>query len=254
MTKPNQVPTSPPGNAPNHLSTSPQNAPAAPSWLVEEPDGPLGVSFDPADQLRRYLKLPQANTPEAISRDAGNIAGVVPGCWLFYPEQFVVDGVEGFYALLCGLRRLHIEYAPLRGGLVQVHETAPADLVEVYDETKKRPTFVRSATRNPVEDTRELFLLAELPHYGWMPYSFYCTSTFVQPLQAIISKLFLYRHPVSGNSLPSFSRRVRMTTVRDSNQWGNWFKPRFTDETWATREEYDKAKAFAAEIKRNKSL
>jgi hypothetical protein len=232
--------------------TPPQDAP---SWLIDSADGPHGISFDPADQLRRYVKLLQANSGEANARDASTyVAESEAGKWLFYPEQIVVDGVAGFGAFLCGLRRLHIEYLPARGGLVQVHETAPADLVEVYDETKKRPTFVRAGNRNPVEDTRELLLLADLPQ-GLLPYSFYATSTFIKPVCEIVTRLSLYRHPKTDKQLRSYARKVRLVSVPDSNAFGRWFKPRFIDETWASKEEYAKAQEFAALIERsNKAL
>jgi hypothetical protein len=230
--------------------TPPQDAP---SWLIDSAAGPCGISFDPTDQLRRYLKLLQSNSPEANARDASTyVAESEAGKWLFNPEQIVIDGVEGFCALLCALRRLHVEYLPARGGLVQVHETAPADLIEVFDETKKRPTFVRAGNRNPVEDVRELLLLADLPH-GLLPYSFYCTSTFVRPLREILTRLSLYRHPKTDQPLRSYSRRVRMQSVAASNTSGRWFKPRFLDEDWASMEQYTKAQEFAALLERDVS-
>jgi hypothetical protein len=83
------------------------------------------------------------------------------------------------------------------------------------------------------------------------PFDLPCTGTkhtFARQWQTFFHQ---FRHPKTGNELPAFSHKYRLTTVPMSNAVGKWFGLKFQDLGLVDFDkEYKPAKAFYDSIKR----
>lgn len=222
-----------------------------PAELLEaaEKDAGMGISFKPEDQLLPLIYVLQTNSPICDKRGENHIDGAEPGhFWLRNSLIPIQDGEEGIIAIPCEMQRTWIEWLPNRQGFVQRHDVPPRDMktsVIRDDSGREKQVLVRGENGNILQDTREFFLLVDA-----QPYVLPCTGTkhtFARQWNTFYKQ---FKHPKTGDFLPSFSRKYRLTTVPASNAIGKWFGLKFQDEGFVSKAEYDAAKALCVAVRK----
>jgi hypothetical protein len=216
---------------------------------VTEADAGMGVSFKQEDQLLPLIYILQTNSPVVEKRSEVHIEGAEAGhFWLRNSLTPIVDGEVGIEAIPCEMIRTWIEWLPNRQGFVARHNSPPEDMVERVqrDENGREKTvWIRSGNGNSIQDTREFFLLV-----NGQPFDLPCTGTkhtFARQWQTMFHQ---FKHPKTGNVMPSFSRKYRLTTVPMSNAVGKWFGLKFQDLGFVSKAEYDAGKSFHMAVKK----
>lgn len=221
-----------------------------PTDLVDltEKDAGQGVSFKQEDQLLPLIYVLQTGSPCVNKRGDAYIQGAEPGhFWLKNSLQPIRDGSEGITAIECEMFHTWIEWLPNRGGFVARHDKPPEDTVQksVRDDSgRERQVLTRSGNGNLIQDTREFYILVD-----GQPFVLPCTGTkhtFARGWQTYFHQ---YHHPKTGDVMPSYSRKYKLTTVPVNNALGDWFGLKFQDLGWVTLDEYNHAKKFYKAIK-----
>lgn len=210
---------------------------------ITEQDAGLGVSFKAEDQLLPLIYVLQNGSPVVDKRGDSYVPGAEPGhFWLRNAVNPIRNGEEGIIAIPTEMVRTWIEWLPNRGGFVARHDTTPSDAVMRSirgDDGRERQMQVRSESGNILQDTREFYLLVD-----GQPYVLPCTSTKHTFARAWNTLFHQFLHPKTGNVMPAFSRKYRLTTVPVSNALGKWFGLKYEDLGSVTLHEYNAAKAF----------
>lgn len=232
----------------NELQTLQEQVPAE---LLEQTkqDAGMGISFKPEDQLLPLIYVLQTGSPIVDKRGDNHIEGAEPGhFWLRNSIDPIKDGEEGIVAIPCEMQRTWIEWLPNRQGFVARHDAPPRDIKTSTvrgDDGRERQILVRGDSGNTIQDTREFFLLV-----GGQPFVLPCTGTkhtFARQWNTYYKQ---FKHPHTGDFMPAFSRKYRLTTVPASNAVGKWFGIKFQDEGYVTKPEYDAAKSLCMAVRK----
>ena len=214
-----------------------------------EADAGMGVSFKQEDQLLPLIYVLQSNSPSVEKRGDAYIEGAEPGhFWLRNALDPIRDGEKGIIAIPCEMKRTWIEWLPNRQGFVARHDEPPADMEEKMvrdDNGREKMVLIRSGNGNNIQDTREFYIIVD-----GHPYVLPCTGTkhtFARQWQTMFHQ---YTHPKTGNVLPAFAHKYKLTTVPMSNAIGKWFGVRFQDMGMVSLAEYEAGKAFNLAVKR----
>jgi hypothetical protein len=167
---------------------------------------------------------PQCNPADPNYRD-GCRAGayILPGL-----ANEVVDGKEGFVAVVCGETPNYVEWGPNRGGFITRYavDALPKDLTfqTVPGGARERKVLTRH-NGNTIEFSLELFLVID-----GLPFIWSCNnaSRLRFAREWSIRYRFL-RDPVSGGRLPSYAHQFRIRSYPVSNSFGSWFSPAAED-------------------------
>jgi hypothetical protein len=237
MTKPNQVPTSAPGNAPNHLSTSPQNALTVPDYIPSEPadQGDLGDIQIPD------IGVAQNTSDCIVSSSDRFIAGAKPSDLItrFAPVSYH-DGETGIPIIPVVTLDTWVEFAEGRQGFIARHFQKPTDAITriVQQDGGKSKMVLTRPTGSILQETKELYCLFEgMPHVVW------CWSTRITSLREMITKARLLQHP-AGGSMPLYARKYLLRTVAKKNSVGRWWGIRFDPLDYVSKPEYEAAIAL----------
>jgi hypothetical protein len=209
-------------------------------------DAGKGVSLHFEDQLTPLIYILQSNSPACDQRGTNYIDGATPGDFLLRGAVDPIrSGVEGIEVIPCDMKRVWMEWLPARGGYASCHASRPDDAKQtlVSEGGREKQQLIRS-NGNVIEETRQYFVLVE-----GRPYVLGCASTkntFAKSWNTYASQ---FRHPQSGEVMPAFSRRYRLTTVQQANPSGRWFGPKFQDLGWVSVEEYAVGRGFYETIK-----
>jgi hypothetical protein len=139
--------------------------------------------------------------------------------------------------------RTYIEWLPNRQGFVARHDSMPDDteerVVRDADSGRERKVLVRAGNGNSIQDTREFYIMVDgypfvLPCYG-------TKHTFARQWQTYFHQ---FHHPKTHDTMPSFARKYRLTTIPSSNAIGDWFGLKFEDLGFVNIKEYNQAKGF----------
>lgn len=226
----------------NDLQTRLDSLPAELLDLAQE-DAGRGVSFKQEDQLIPLIYVLQSNSPVVEKRNNPNyIEGAEPGhFWLRNSIHPIVNGETGIEVIPCGMQRTWIEWLPKRQGFVQRHPDPPADMETrtVRDDEGRERQVLGRPNGNVLQDTREFYLLV-----GDQPYVLPCSGTkhsFARQWQSMYHQ---FRHPKTGDVMPSYARKYRLTTVPASNALGKWYGIRFSDLGSVTVPEFKAGRAL----------
>jgi hypothetical protein len=225
-----------------------------PAELMEDfaTDAGMGVSFKPEDQLLPLIYVLQSNSPSVDERGPAYIANAKPGhFWLRNDLKPIRDGVTGIDVVPCEMVRCWIEWLPNRQGFVRRHTTPPEDMAEktIRDDNGREKVVMVRPNGNSIQDTREFYLLCD-----GEPYVLPCTGTkhtFARKWQTLFQK---FKHPTTGQVLPAFARRYKLTTIHMQNAVGKWFGLEYADLGFVKKAEYEKAKAFYQAVKRGEKV
>ena len=218
---------------------------ALPAELLDEmaADTGRGVSNRAEDQLIPLIYILQATSPMCDKRGSDYHDGAEPGCfYLRGAINPIREGGAGIAAIPCEMQRVWLEFLPDRQGLVERHAQKPADVKTiVQEEGGRRKQILVRANGNTIQDTREFAVLVD-----GQPYILPCWGTrhtFAREWQSWFQQ---FKHPTTGKVMASFSRKYRLTTVRESNALGRWWGLKFTDLGWVSKDEYEAARALNA--------
>jgi hypothetical protein len=225
---------------------APSGAPL-PDYLRKsiEQDAGLGVSNEFADSLWPLIGILQTNSPQVDARGPDYIANATAGMFWLRDTNTVHDHLD---VVFVAMQDSFIEWQPARGGFVARHATLPDDAEPIRDSNSRRPILVRT-NKNLIESSRDIFLL----HNGtlrMMP----CTSTKNTFARRWNTHLTQQRDPQTGAVLAAFAKKYQLRTVTRRNSLGTWSDPTFTEIGWASKSEYDQAKAFCLSITRGDQL
>jgi hypothetical protein len=233
------------------MATELQKVETLPIELLEatEKDAGMGISFKPEDQLLPLIYVLQTNSPIVDKRGDNYVEGAEAGhFWLRNSLNPIQDGEEGIIAIPCEMQRTWIEWLPNRQGFVQRHDVPPRDMktsVVRDDSGREKQVLVRGESGNILQDTREFFVLV-----NGQPFVLPCTGTkhtFARQWNTFYKQ---FKHPKTGDFMPAFSRKYRLTTVPVSNAIGKWFGLKFQDEGFVTKPEYDTAKQLCMAVRK----
>jgi len=200
-----------------------------------------GLSDNLDDLSRLILTVLHQNSPQVDARGADYIDGAEPGrLWLRGSNEPIRDHVDGLF-----ITQLHLltEWAADRGGFVARHGDLPDD-AQVSSGGSGRLTYVR-ANRNILEDTRETYWLIEGQLY-MLPLK----STGHQFARDLQSFFRAQKHPKTGDKLPPYVHRLRLTSTPRSNSKGKWWGLKFEKIGWASLAECQQAKALSEDVVR----
>jgi hypothetical protein len=223
---------------------------ALPAELLEltKGDAGLGISFKPEDQLLPLIYVLQTNSPAVDKRGDNYIDGAEPGdFWLRNSLDPIHNGEEGIEVIPCEMQRAWIEWLPNRQGFVQRHDAPPIDMktsIVRDDSGREKQVLMRGENGNIIQDTREFFLLV-----GGQPFVFPCTGTkhtFARQWNTFFKQ---FKHPQTGDFLPSFTRKYRLSTIPASNAIGKWFGLKFQDEGSVSLAEYQAGKTLCLDVR-----
>jgi hypothetical protein len=216
---------------------------------VTSQDAGMGVSFKQEDQLLPLIYVLQTGSPIVDKRGDTYVEGAEPGhFWLRNAIDPIKDGEEGILVIPCEMQRTWIEWLPNRQGFVARHGNPPSDMVTEMvrgDDGREKSVLVRRESGNIIQDTREFFLLV-----NGGPYVLPCTGTKHTFARQWNTFYMQFKHPKTGEVMPAFSRKYRLTTVPASNAIGKWFGIKFQDEGYVTRAEYDAGKALCLAVRK----
>jgi hypothetical protein len=196
-----------------------------------------GVSFEAEDQLIPLIYVLQTNSPivDRRSKDV-YVEGAVPGhFWLRNAIHPIADGEKGIDVIPCGMQHTWIEWLPNRQGFVTRHNAQPRDMearTTHTDDGKEKKILCRP-NGNLIQDTREFYLIVD-----GQPYVLPCAGTkhlFARQWQSMFHQ---YRHPQTGDVMPSFIRKYKLTTFLQTKDQNKWYNIKFEDLGIVTTPEY----------------
>src|SRR5262249_30832182 len=214
-----------------------------PAELLDEmaADAGRGVSTKAEDQLIPLIYILQTNSPICAKRDPAYRDGAEPGHFLLRGAiDPIREGDTGIVTIPCEMQRVWLEFLPGRQGLVDRHAQKPADVkVSVQEEGGRRKQILVRANGNTIQDTREFAVLVD-----GQPYILPCWGTrhtFAREWQSWFQQ---FKHPTTGKGMAAFSRKYRLTTVREGKALGRWWGLKFPDLGGVSKDEYDAARAL----------
>jgi hypothetical protein len=199
-------------------------------------DAGKGISFKSEDNEFPLVYVLQTGSPVCNKRSLEYLSGAEAGhFWFRNALDPIRSGIEGIDVIPCWMEHKHLEFRPNRGGYVTEHDHEPADAVwkTVHDDDGRSREVLVRANGNVIEHARQFFLLVD-----GVPYVLSCKSTqhkFARRWNSYFKQL---RHPETGDALPSYIHRYRLTTAPDKNEKGDWFGLRFADLGPVTVPEY----------------
>jgi hypothetical protein len=214
-------------------------APPAEIERLMKVDAGRGVSFKSEDTQLPLVHVLQSGTPVCDKRSPNYIDGAEPGHFWFRNDLNPIrNGVTGIIVVFCETRRVWVVWKGGRQGFVEQLDQPPSDMEEGRDENGKACFLLPNG--NVVEDTRQCFIL----HEG-APYVLPLTKSKHRFFRDINTRWRQLKDPKTGAVYPIFARRYKLTTKSVSNALGKWFGLQFADAGWASKAEYEAARALA---------
>jgi hypothetical protein len=184
-----------------------------------------GLGGAAPDELRpMIIGVAQAGTPALREDSADHIPGLVAS------EIYVRDAdppryPDGIDVVPCNFRDTLVEWRQNRQGLAEIHDPKTFDRndIERHNVEGRRPVLIRRSTGNVLEPTREIHCLI-LP--ALLPAMLPCWSTRLTFCRQWRLHMIQQRD-ANGNTLPSYGRRYKLTTVLIKKSLGSWFGLRF---------------------------
>jgi hypothetical protein len=230
-------------NATTALTTSLHDLPAELRDVTRR-DAGQGVSNKTEDNLLPLVYTLQNGSPICDKRSENYIDGAEPGhFWLRNALDPIRSGIEGITVIPCAMRRTWLRFRENRGGFMGIaYDEQPANAVEriIQGDSGPRKALVLPDDNSVLVDTREFYVLLD-----GLPYVLPCKSTqhtFARKWNSYFQQL---RHPETGECLPSWIHKYKLTTLSESDGEGHrWFGMKFTDIGPVNLAEYQAAKKF----------
>ena len=199
----------------------------------------MGAGFEEASSdayAIPFLRILQSNSPACDSMSADRIEGAEQGMFMNTVTEELFDGLKtGIAFIPCHFQQRFLQWGPRKqgGGLKGVYTPAQfadmemrGDVVRVDNKLVfKGPNGeLDSETCDTVSDTRSHFGLVVREDQTLMECILTLSGTQVKKSRQIMAMLANRRAQINNKmvQLPSFSAILRLTTVAESNDSGNW--------------------------------
>lgn len=192
-----------------------------------------------------FLSVLQANSPQVTQGDAKYMQDARPGMLLNTVSGALYDGAKGALFVPAAYRRAFLQWGPRQGENAGFRgEHRPEEIEKLRAERKVVELDGRLYA--PLEDgsvnpKRSPTFRDTRMHYGMLisgedqsdfdPVLVSLTSTQIKKSKQLMSALTAVKFALSdGRKItpPTFANVVRITTVPESNDQGNWFGVRFS--------------------------
>lgn len=226
-------------------------------------DAGAGMESADADSFAiPFLRVLQSNSPQCDRADGEFIDTAEPGMIFDTVSRRLYDGSDGVRLILCYFERRFAHWGP-RGteggyrGDVTVAEAAEREAKGLLVRDGPRLLIAEKPGEAPhpkkadyLMDTRNHFVLIvdeDGPRRALLPLA----STQIKKSRALITQLSDLR--VDGVAPPTFASLLRMTTMAESNDEGNWYGVRFERIGWVPDPDlYQFARKFYQDIRKGK--
>lgn len=209
--------------------------------FIDQGDAGAGMEHADAETFAiPFLRVLQSNSPQCDEADAAYIKGAKPGMLFNTVTQTTYDGEEGLVFLPCAFNRRFLRWAPRNAeGQGFKGELTPEEVARMRQEGEA----VESEGRLYVADEsgevgpkRNDRLSDTRSHYGLvvedgLPSAVLLalSSTQIRKSKQMMSMLSAAKVQTAKGMVtpPTWMNRVRITTVRESNDQGSWYGVRF---------------------------
>lgn len=216
---------------------------------LAQQDAGRGVSFQAEDQLIPLIYVLQSNSPVVDKRNKDTyIEGAESGhFWLRGAIHPIMDGEEGIEAIPCGMQHTWIEWLPNRQGFVARHNEQPKDTETrtIRGDDGREKNVLCRPNGNLIQETREFYVLVD-----GHPYVLPCAGTkhmFARQWQSMFHQ---YRHPKTGDVMPSYLRKYKLVTFLQTREQNKWYNIKFEDLGTVTVPEFMTGRALNESVQK----
>ena len=244
--------------------------------LAEKPSSAVALNFEGdvgagmegvgIDELATpFLRVLQSNSPQVNEAKGEYIKGARPGMFLNTATRQVFDGKEGVIIMPCAFQRRFIQWGP-RGSdrgymgeltVEEVNKLQDAGLIVRNEEDgrlyrlDKAGDTPHEKTHDRVVDTRSHFCIMEDEDGNFGPVLFALSSTQIKKSKQMMSMLKMVKVETANGKTtpPTWMNRVRVTTVAESNDEGDWYGVQFEGDGFIESQAlYDAGKKLNADV------
>lgn len=230
----------------------------------------VGAGMEGADKdsyAIPFLRVLQSTSPQVNEARGEYIEGAKPGMLLNTATRKIYGGKEGLIILPCAFQRRFIRWAPrgdsngfkgefLPEEVAKLEETEMAIRHEgrlyALDELGETP---HEKTTDTLSDTRSHFCIV-CDEDGHSQALLALTSTQIKKSKQLMSLLSAAKVETANGKVtpPTWMNQVRITTVHESNDEGDWYGVMFTGEGFIKEQNlYDAGKAFYEAVSEGKA-
>ena len=221
----------------------------------------VGAGMEGADKdsyAIPFLRVLQSTSPQVNEARGEYIEGAKPGMLLNTATRKIYDGKEGLIILPCAFQRRFIRWAPRGDSNGFKGEFLPEEISQLeademavrhegrlyaLDEKGETP---HEKTTDTLSDTRSHFCIV-CDEDGHSQALLALTSTQIKKSKQLMSLLSAAKVDGGNGKVtpPTWMNQVRITTVHESNDEGDWYGVMFTPEGFITEQDiYDAGKQF----------
>jgi len=203
---------------------------ALPPAMMQQFQDAAGCGFEDTtaeDFSIPFLFILQSNSKQCKKSEGEYIKGAEEGMLFDTVSNAIFDGEAGLDLLICGYRRVFMEWRPRNegGGLRGIHSVADGlKMLRSCSKNDKGKDVLPNG--NELMDTRELYLMYRHPETGDMHHAIVsASSTQIKKAKKLMSVLQGIHFPAPDGTkfqAPIFSHWVHATTVPESNEQGSW--------------------------------
>ncbi len=205
-----------------------------------------------------FLRVLQSGSPQCKKSSPEFIKGAEEGDFYNTVTKEVIPGAEGLLLIPVMYDRKYCEWAPNRGGFRGEHLPSAPILLQVKKKTNDEgKEFNALPNGNSVNDTRYHFCLHLQDDGTYNPVLICMSSSGLKVSKRLMTELNSVKCRNEDNrqfTPPMFLNKIRMTSIAESNDQGDWFNynPEIVGQLDITDEDeaeiYIAAKAFRDSI------
>lgn len=183
-----------------------------------------------------FLNVIQSNSPQVVEGEAKYVAEARPGQFINTVTEELIDGKEGVRFIPCAFQRRFIRWGARKqgGGFKAEYTAAQVEAMrekgEIVELNGKLLCPTEHGVIDPdisdgVKDTRNHYGLME-SDMGWQQVLLSLASTQIKKSRALMTMLNMIK--VNGQTPPTWFNVVKIVTVPESNDEGNWHGVKMT--------------------------
>ena len=214
-----------------------------------------------------FLRVLQSNSPQVNEARGEYIKDAKAGMLFNTATRELFDGKEGVVILPCAFQRRFIQWAPRGsdGGFEGEHtqeEVAKLEEAGLAVELERRLYVVEKPGETPhekkndrLQDTRSHFVIVETAD-GFGQALLALSGTQIKKSKQLMSMISSVKVETPDGKVtpPTWMNRVRVTTVAESNDEGDWFGVQFVAEGLIDRQDlYDAGRDFNETVAEGKA-
>ena len=227
--------------------------------VAKKEDAPLAISQEDllafagkgVEDLRTddlaipFINVAQSNSPQILKHDGKYIEGAEVGM-LFNTVTNELFGEGGVEVIPCAYQRTLVEWVPRdqEGGFVAVHDPESGILAQTTKNERGQDIL---PSGNYLANTASHYVVLLSPKYGATQAVISMTSTQLKKSRRWNTQMISHTFVLPNGEtrpMPSFSSAYTLSTVPESNKYGNWYGYEVSDRRDATSEEFHLGATF----------